>query len=117
MIRAYVAHAQYGGAVAISLVLHGAEPDIPRRILRVVSSGEGDEYRMHTEWHQFDPYDAVPPTLTLGHDEAIALMEALRTHYSGVDDARMLRSDYDKERGRVDDLLKVVSEVALGRAA
>lgn len=57
----------------------------------------------------------VAPTMHLAMDEAQALLAALHNHFQGVDDQRALRADYDAERGRVDKLLGVVSEIARGR--
>jgi hypothetical protein len=51
--------------------------------------------------------DTVPDVepLHLRDDEARALLAALQQHYSGAEDTRALRRDYDAERKRVDLLI------------
>lgn len=44
--------------------------------------------------------------------EARALLEALTRHYSGTEDTRALRKDYDDERKRVDKLAETLSVIA-----
>lgn len=113
MIRAYISDAQYGASIAISLVLTG-DQDQPRRVLHFESLGEDHELGLAQRWSDLGPDCTARPTLILGHDMAIAVMQALNTHYSGVDDARMLRQDYDAERKRVDKLTDVLAEVVRG---
>jgi len=115
VIRAYVDHAVFGAALNVSLVWRGEQPGDPRRILRLHADGDGEQHRVWTSWEALDPDVVTAPTLTLGHDEAIALMGALHTHYQGVDDQRMLRKDYDAERGRVDKMIGALIEIKTGR--
>lgn len=117
MIRAYITDAQWGASIAVSLVMHGEQPDDPRRILHFESVGEGEAQQLIPQWHTLEPYAAGQPTLSLGHDLAVALMQALNTHYAGVDDQRTLRADYVAERARVDKLIDAVAEIARVRAA
>jgi hypothetical protein len=65
-------------------------------------------------WDDVEPGVMVRPTLSLGHMEARAVLDALHAHYGGVDDQRMLRKDYDAERARVDKLADALVQVALG---
>lgn len=50
------------------------------------------------------------PTIRLRDDEALALLDALLTHYRGGSDTRQLRKDYEAERARVDRLINYVIE-------
>jgi hypothetical protein len=117
MIRAYVTQSRFGDALCVSIVNHDPDETAPRMILRLVNVGEGDTARIVHNWAPIDAYAETDPTFTLGHLEATALLAGLATFYQGVDDARMLRKDYDAERGRVDKLVDVVSAVARGRVA
>jgi hypothetical protein len=114
-IRAYVTYASYGAALHVSLVqVNEADETIPRRVLRLEQHGEGEgAFTVHT-WEQVDPAESTRPTLTLGHEEANALLRGLAEFYGGVDDQRALRRDYDNERGRVDKLIGALIDSANG---
>lgn len=106
MIRAYVSEGFASLAVGISLIMN---PDAEQpRIYRLVALDDG---HISYEWEPVERNTEIRPTLCLGHAEAIALMTALNAHFSGVDDQRALRKDYDDERKRVDDLTGVLSGV------
>lgn len=112
MLRAHIAQ-NFMGRLAISIVRHpegdGQYNDRPW-ILRVK-----DDQR--TDWELVeDPMAEIKPTLYLGEYEARVLLDALAEHYQGASDMRLLRQDRDHERGRVDKLLDVVSEIAKVRA-
>jgi hypothetical protein len=111
MLRAHI-HEGFIGRLAVSLVRH--------------PEGEGWHdarpmiMRLHdgrlTEWEPIeDPSINIEPTLFLGEEEAHVLLDALAVHYQGASDMRLLVKDRDHERGRVDKLLDVVSEIAKGR--
>lgn len=113
MIRAYVNDNLAGMNVAVSLVR------IPQD--ETVWDGHASILRFDADqlrgWEQIeDPAGQIQPTLTLGHEEARALLDALAEHYQGASDTQLLRQDRDHERGRVDKLLDVVAEIAKGRA-
>lgn len=55
---------------------------------------------------------AEHPTMTIPHDFARALLDALLRYYQGASDMHTVRSDLLHERGRVDNLIRVVSELA-----
>lgn len=112
MIRAYVTVAPMAYNLAVSLVRHYEDGTGRAQVLRFASrEGAGTFPR----WEPIEPGDAVEPSFSLALDEAQALLAALHSHFQGVDDQRALRADYDAERGRVDKLLGVVSEIARGR--
>ena len=62
--------------------------------------------------HDVEPCSDVQPTFTITDGEARALLEALTRHYSGTEDTRALRRDYDDERQRVDRLIGDLSVIA-----
>jgi hypothetical protein len=111
MIRAHIADNFSAFGVAVSIVRH-SDDDRVRQVMHFVRHGDGESGEVWTRWDDYEPGTAVPPTFTLGHDEANALLAALHNHYQGVDDQRKLRQDYDAERGRVDKLIAVVSDIA-----
>lgn len=53
------------------------------------------------------------PTFRIPDALGRALLEALSAHYGGVADVRQALKDRDRESGRVDELLKVVSTIAV----
>jgi hypothetical protein len=113
VIRAYVHDNYMSYNVGISILNEQPSDDggAPfRRLLRF----NGDD--MLRTWEEIDYNQPMLPTLTLGHDEAMALVAALTNHYQGVDNERLLRKDYDAERGRVDKLADAVIEIARGGA-
>lgn len=55
--------------------------------------------------------------LRLNDEQGRALLAGLLRHYSGADDARMLRKDYDDERRRVDVFIKALTSGRLGSDA
>lgn len=81
-------------------------------------------YILHTENSTVFRWDEIPsdqaamtdgmlePTIVLPFDSGRALLEALVHHYQGAEDTRALRRDYEHERRRVDQLAKVISDVA-----
>jgi hypothetical protein len=107
MIRAYIADNFNAFNVGISLVRTTAD-ESQRWILRLADSGAGQIVL----WEDLDPLGDAEPTLRLGQEEARALLDALTTHYGGVDDKRTLRADYLAERERVDKLAAVVAGIA-----
>lgn len=64
------------------------------------------------EWSEPDPAMVMRPTLTLDDAAGRALLEELMRHYAGAQDLHTVRSDLLHERGRVDGLISVVSELA-----
>lgn len=68
---------------------------------------------LSTDSPQFETFEApveVPP-LFIPDGVARALLDALAAHYGGTGDTRMLRSDYDRERARVDKLTDTLIEL------
>jgi hypothetical protein len=118
VIRAHVIPASMAFGVDIGIVQHHEGEELPgaRQIMRLLPLGTGDDQRLVVAWEPIAPGSLAPPTLSLGDDEAIALMTALVAHYQGVDDQRMLRRDYDAERGRVDKLVDALVGIAQQRA-
>lgn len=54
------------------------------------------------------------PTLILPDDLGRALSDALVGYYGGTSAGQTLRSDYEHERSRTDELIKTVSTMAVG---
>lgn len=79
-----------------------------RRILRLREDGGHD-------WEQVDPAAMIEPTLKLQGEAARALLDALLRHYQGASDMHTVRSDLLHERGRVDRLIDVISQIAARR--
>lgn len=96
MIRVRVGEGRLAGDVAV-VITRVVEGEPGRQLLRL-----GPGWERSWEWHT--PGAAAEPTLILDDEEAMALMNALASHYQGFDDQRALRKDYDHERGRVDRL-------------
>lgn len=113
MIRAYIREDLPGMYLSVSIVKH--YEGRARHILRIEDPGSQTVAR----WEELPdpPAGVVEPTLQLGDDEARALLEALTSHYSGVEDTRALRRDYDAERKRVDDLTSALANLAQNLAA
>jgi hypothetical protein len=111
MIRAYVHDEHYGDRIAISIIHTAHDDPASKRILRIHVA---NHYFTTTTWEEMPRNEAVEPTLQLPHDAAHALLAALTNHYQGVDDQRALRKDYDAERGRVDQLIDTVAQIAKG---
>ena len=118
MIRAYINYASFGASVHVSLVsLNEQDASVPRHVLRLQQVGDGENAFITHAWERIDPDDPpTAPTLTLGHEEANALMRGLSEFYGGVDDQRLLRKDYVEERQRVDGLISVLSDCVRTRA-
>lgn len=116
MLRAHI-HENYMGRLAVTLAQH-PEGDSLADNRPMVMRLQGEDGRAPwTSWETVeDPTAEIAPTLFLGHEEARVLLDALAQHYQGASDMRLLRADRDHERGRVDKLLDVVSEIAKGRA-
>lgn len=112
MIRAYISDSVWAATINVAIVRKDAEGEGPRYIGSIQSSGEGPDRRTWFNWLTIGEAEGAAPTLQLDHEVAVALMQALNTHYSGVDDLVMLRKDYTAERGRVDKLIDVVSDIA-----
>jgi hypothetical protein len=111
VIRAYVTEDLLGMAVLISIANHPNDDGSGQPlILRLDATGAHG-------WEQVEPGTQVAPTLTLGHFEARTLLDALHTHYSGVEDTRALRRDYDNERDRVDKLTDSLTSIAQALAS
>lgn len=115
MIRAYI-HQAFAAApdtIGVSLVRELDGPGFhERRILHLHADDEGRIVRR--SWDEFDKdgVEPIAPTLTLGCEEAHVLANSLIGYFGGVDDQRLLRRDYDAERGRVDKLTGALIEIA-----
>ncbi len=112
MIRAFVHDNVAGFNVVISLIRSPEGEGISQGnawICRLNNDNIG------WEWIE-DPVAEIRPTFVLGHEEARALLDGLARHYQGATDTQLLRQDRDHERGRVDKLLDVVTEIAKARA-
>ena len=79
--------------------------DDPRLILRI-----------NGNLTTFEPLPDQPvqadPTIRLNHNEGRALLDALLRYYQGASDMHTARADLLHERGRVDQLLGVMTELA-----
>jgi hypothetical protein len=104
MIRVRVGPDHLSGGVIVAITQQ-EENGHGRDILHV---GPGRERR----WEPLTPGAFAEPTLAFDDDEAVLLMNALVSHYQGVDDQRALRKDYDHERGRVDRLTDALVGIA-----
>lgn len=105
----------------IAIVRHFEGDGVPmpeaRQIMRLEPVVRDDQSYMITTWEPIIPGEPMQPTLRLADDEAVALMTALVAQYQGVDDQRMLRRDYDAERGRVDKLVDALVGIAQQQTA
>jgi hypothetical protein len=121
VIRAHIYRSVTSFGVDISIVQHFESDGVPmpeaRQIMRLEPVIRGDQSYLITQWEPITPGEETQPTLRLADQEAIALMTALVAQYQGVDDQRMLRRDYDAERGRVDKLVDAVTAIAQQRTA
>jgi len=105
MIRAIATPAVHAFGVAVTIVNQYTEESSPTEILHLLPSG-GDGKTIDTmQWEQHRVGQSHEPTLVLPDEFARPLLEALTRYYSGTEDTRALRRDYDAERKRVDDLI------------
>lgn len=118
MIRAYIHEAFITApdTLAVFLMREIEQPGFHERLVLHLHTGE-DGAVTGRSWDAFEPggLEPVAPTLTLGREEAHVLANALIGHFGGVDDQRMLRRDYDAERGRVDKMIGALIEIKTGR--
>lgn len=118
MIRAYI-HESFitvPDTLAVFLVHEVDEPGFHERRVLHLHTDEGGAFTGRS-WDSFEPggLEPVTPTLALGREEAHVLANALIGHFGGVDDQRLLRRDYDAERGRVDKMIGALIEIKTGR--
>ncbi len=118
MIRVYIRDAFPGDQLEISILNVGDQPGDDRYIMHQRIEGEDDRQFLATEWKRVEEtYSPGTPTFRLPYGVGEALVRALTTHFQGgVDDLAMLRKDYTDERGRVDKLLEVLSDIARSSA-
>jgi hypothetical protein len=110
MIRAFVANDPMSFGVRVAIFNQRGDGDYPREVLRIV----GDESGVHHfHWQAVSPHELVEPTLQIPGDMARALLDGLTRHFSGAEDTRVLRQDYDAERKRVDKLTDALIEAVL----
>lgn len=104
MIRviAQRAHDMFG--VAITIVDQCDEGARPHGILRL-KPRDDDKTIVFGEWEECQANEPVVPTIVIGDEWARPLLDALTGYYSGSEDTRALRRDYDHERKRVDQLI------------
>ena len=95
MIEAYVYDNDFGRSVSVSIVRHDSADF--QYVLRLSDVGN--------KWEKITQEGVqVAPSFTLEQQFARPLLDALSRHYSGAEDTRALRKDYDAERARVDKL-------------
>lgn len=113
MIRAYIREDFPSDCLDIAIIEN--PEDGPRRILVLEDFAGSFGYR----WEELDTNSPGPakPTIRLTDSAARALLESLTRHYSGAEDTRALRRDYDAERKRVDDLTSALANLAQNLAA
>lgn len=108
MIRARVADNWAAFGVCISIT--DGRGDRPQMVMGLKGRDDGSVYSV---WEQIpDDTLATSPTLTLGDDEARALLDALMRHYQGASDMHTVRQDLLHERGRVDKLTEAMIGIA-----
>lgn len=117
MIRAYV-HETYmfaADTIAVSILREVNEPGFHSRHILHLHADDTGRFTGRS-WDEFEPGSVEPiaPTLTLGHEEARLVADALTNFFQGVNDERALRADYDAERKRVDRLIDTVAQIASG---
>lgn len=113
MIRV-IAHPDYRTfGVALTVVRQYSDDSTPVEVLHM-QAGEGKCIDRAT-WDQHKPHATYEPTLILEDEIGRALLDALNRHYGGVDDARALRADLDKERARTDKLIGHLADIAASR--
>jgi hypothetical protein len=107
MIKARIAEDFMADGISVRVTLEG---DGGRLILLPGEDGS-------TRWEPFDPASALggaAPYLTirLPGEAGRALLDALLRHYDGASDLHTVRSDLLHERGRVDQLMAVMMNLA-----
>lgn len=100
------------GGVAVILALR--IPDGNRLVTRL--GGEGFDRMETVDILNHEAFPTPTPALRMPEDAARALYDALAQHFAGETGSRQTRADLLHERGRVDKLIQVVSQVATGRA-
>jgi hypothetical protein len=103
-IRVSVVSDMFGGGVSIYIGTRYGPQDV--NALRI--SDDGTPRMEHLE----DPFAGSGPTLKLSDEFAQALLNALTRYYQGSADLHTVRADLIHERGRVDDLIRTVSDIA-----
>lgn len=114
MIRALVQPDLGRFGVAITIVDQVFEEEAfrtPARILRLAPR-DGEKTAASAGWEDVGPNEPFEPTLVLDDELARPLLDALCRHYSGAEDTRALRRDYERERSRVDVLVDHLGQVA-----
>jgi hypothetical protein len=84
----------------------------PRRILRLCGTEDGHGTASGSRWDEVRPLEQFEPTLVLEDDFLRPLCDALVRHFSGTEDTRSLRRDYDDERKRTDLLIGHLAAIA-----
>jgi hypothetical protein len=110
MIKAHI-HEPFTGFGNLHIVIARHTDDHTARILHWDENGA-------SSWDAYDDSLGAPePTMALRYDEAMALLNALTTHFQGAADTRQLRLDLEKERQRVDAQTAVIADVVRTLAA
>lgn len=115
MIRAYVDRDPLTFSDRVAIVERREDADgSSSHILRLSSDGP-------PTWERIEGNVTVAPTFLIDREAARALLDALAAHFEGSADTRVLRRDYDAERGRVDKLIdamaRTTATLATGAAA
>lgn len=77
----------------------------PRRVLRLGPGHDGHVSARSVDWEEVPVGGMFEPTLILDEELLRPLCDALVNYFSGTEDTRALRRDYDAERKRVDALI------------
>jgi hypothetical protein len=101
-----IAARQFGAAKEAPEEYPGA-----RRVLHLFAAEDGHSAASGLHWDEVTPLAQFEPTLILEDDFLRPLCDALVHYFTGTEDTRQLRRDYDAERKRTDVLIDHLAAV------
>jgi len=102
----------FGSAITIYDQPSGAEDYGPRRGLRLSEGSSGQGTARAVQWEDVKVHEQFEPTLILEDDLLRPLCDALVRYFTGTEDTRQLRCDYEAERRRTDKLIDHIATIA-----
>ncbi len=108
-IRAQISDSFILDGIAVRISLHTSWGDV--KILKFREDGS-----VIFETYEVGTLADPGVTFALQNEYARALLDALLRYYQGASDMHTIRADLLHERGRVDNLIRVVSEIATTNA-
>jgi len=114
VIRVLVQPAVTSFGTAVTIYQEPSESDGyggPRRVLHLPASDDGHTGVRGERWDEVKVCEQFEPTLILEDDFLRPLCDALVHYFTGTEDTRALRADYDAERKRTDKLIDHLAAV------